>query len=58
MQKMAGDVAQVVEHLPSKHRTLSSIPNTAKTKSPRNDSVYMQFLLTELLNDTLIKAFL
>jgi hypothetical protein len=32
MQIMAGDVAQLVEHLPSKHKTLSLIPNTAKKR--------------------------
>jgi hypothetical protein len=29
-KKRAGGVAHVVEHLPSKHKTLSSSPNTGK----------------------------
>jgi hypothetical protein len=30
--KRAVDVTQVVEYLPSKHKTLNSIPGTTKTK--------------------------
>jgi hypothetical protein len=30
--KTAGEVIQMVEHLPSKHKALSSIPSTIKNK--------------------------
>jgi hypothetical protein len=33
-QKRAGGVAQVIEHLPSKPKTLSSTPGTAMFPSP------------------------
>jgi hypothetical protein len=32
--KRAGDFTQVVEHLPSKHKALSSSPSTTKEKEP------------------------
>jgi hypothetical protein len=32
--KRAGDVAQVVDHLSSKHKTMSSNPSTAKKQHP------------------------
>jgi hypothetical protein len=35
---MAGDAAQVVELLPTKHKALSSNPNTAKQHNNKNHS--------------------
>jgi hypothetical protein len=35
--KKAGGMAQAVEHLPSKHKTLNSNPNTAKEKKEKKE---------------------
>jgi hypothetical protein len=41
----ADGVAQVVEHLPSNHETLSSNPNTKKTKKALENTSRLKYLL-------------
>jgi hypothetical protein len=40
--KRAGKVTQMVQHLPSKHKALSSVPNTTKKKKKLNSLVDRQ----------------